>query len=64
MKLICEECERQADVVAHVWRTYLTNEDDGSYPDRDVLPRVRKAGVRRRGEQAVGRAVDAVTGPA
>ena len=30
MKLTCEECGRQADVVAHAWRTDLTNEDDGS----------------------------------
>ena len=30
MKLTCEECGRQADLGAHAWRTYLTNEDDGS----------------------------------
>ena len=38
MNLICEECGRQADVVAHAWRTVLTNEDDGSIQTATYCP--------------------------
>ena len=38
MKLICEECGRQADVVAHAWRTVLTLEEDGSTQTATYCP--------------------------
>ena len=38
MKLICEECERQADVFAHGWRTYLTLEEDDSTQTATYCP--------------------------
>ena len=38
VNLICEECGRQADVVAHAWRTVLTNEDDGSTQTATYCP--------------------------
>ena len=38
MNLTCEECGRQADVVAHAWRTYLTYEDDDSTETATYCP--------------------------
>lgn len=38
VKLICEECGRQADVVAHAWRTVLTLEEDDSTQTATYCP--------------------------